>query len=158
MRVPKIYIETSIFNFVFADDAPEKTQDTLKLFDEIAQGKYEPYTASYVLEELIKTKEPKKSKMIDLIEQYGVTVLRASEEAEKLADVYVENGIIPVKYILDAVHIAMTTVCDLDFIVSFNFKHIKKRKPIEMTELINYQQGYKRIGIFSPTEVIEDDE
>ncbi len=32
MRTPKIYIETSIFNFVFADDAPDKRDDALVLF------------------------------------------------------------------------------------------------------------------------------
>jgi hypothetical protein len=35
MRVPKIYIETSVFNFYFAEDAPDKRQDTLKLFEKI---------------------------------------------------------------------------------------------------------------------------
>lgn len=34
MRTPKIYIETSIFNFVFADDAPDKRDDALVLFRE----------------------------------------------------------------------------------------------------------------------------
>jgi hypothetical protein len=33
-----------VFNFVFADDAPDSKRDTLKLFEEIEEGKYEPYT------------------------------------------------------------------------------------------------------------------
>ncbi len=44
---------------------------------------------------------------------------------------------------------------DLDFIVSLNFKHIVKRKTLNMAESINIREGYKRIGIFSPAEVIE---
>ena len=39
MRIPNIYLETTIFNFYFADDAPELRQDTLKLFQEIKEGK-----------------------------------------------------------------------------------------------------------------------
>jgi len=35
MRTPKIYLETTLFNFFFADDAPEKKLDTIKLFQEI---------------------------------------------------------------------------------------------------------------------------
>ena len=35
MRIPRVYIETSIFNFIFADDAPDKKYDALKLFEEI---------------------------------------------------------------------------------------------------------------------------
>jgi len=53
---------------------------------------------------------------------------------------------------------ALTAVFNLDFIVSYNFKHIVKRKTVEMTELINYREGYKKVGIYSPAEVIEDDE
>jgi len=44
---------------------------------------------------------------------------------------------------------------DLDVIVSFNFQHIVKRKTVTMTEVVNLREGYKRIGIFSPTDVVE---
>jgi hypothetical protein len=37
-------------------------------------------------------------------------------------------------------------------------KGIVKRKTIEMTEMVNFKEGYKRVGIYSPTEVIESDE
>ncbi len=158
MRIPKVYLETSVFNFVFADDAPDKRQDTLKMFEEIKEGKYYPFTSNYVLQELLLATEPKKSQMVELIEKYDIVFLPASAEAERLADIYVKEGIIPAKYSTDGVHIAMATVNDLDFIVSFNFKHIVKRKTILMTEAVNISEGYKRVGIFSPTEVIENDE
>ena len=158
MRVPKIYLETSVFNFYFADDAPDKRQDTLKLFEEIGAGQYVPYTSSYVMQELLLANEPKKSRMVDLIERYNITHQPADSEAERLAEIYVAEGIIPIKYSTDAVHIAMATVTDLDFIVSFNFQHIVKRKTIIMTEAINAREGYKKVGIYSPTEVIESEE
>ncbi len=34
------------------------------------------------------------------------------------------------------------------------FKHIVKWKTVSMTEVINLREGYRRIGIFSPTEII----
>ncbi len=58
MRAPKIYLETSVFNFVFANDSPDKRADTLVLFEEIRQGRFEPYTSAYVLEELELASEP----------------------------------------------------------------------------------------------------
>lgn len=158
MRIPKIYLETSIFNFVFADDTPDKQLDTLKLFEEIGQGKYEPYTSDYVLGELRDEPEPKQSWMVALIEKYNVTVLFADDEVKHLASLYVSEGIIPAKYLTDATHIAVTTIHDLDLIVSYNFQHIVKRKTVTMTEVVNLREGYKRVGIFSPTEVIENDE
>ncbi len=155
LRAQRMFIETSVFNFVFADDAPEKRSDTLTLFQEIRQGKYIPYTSNYVLDELKAAPEPKRSNMLDLATEYGMAILEPTEEAERLADIYVREGVIPQKYFLDGLHIAMAAVRELDFIVSYNFKHIVKRKTVVMTEVINVREGYRRVGIFSPTEVID---
>lgn len=38
MRIPKIYLETTMFNFYFADDAPEKRQDTLRRLRNFREG------------------------------------------------------------------------------------------------------------------------
>ena len=46
----------------------------------------------------------------------------------------------------------------MDIIVSWNFKHIVKRKTIIMTALVNNREGYKGIDIYSPSEVVENDE
>ena len=158
MRVPKIYLETSVFNFCFADDAPDKKQDTLKLFDEIRAGMYLPYTSAYVVQELTRADEPKQSQMVALIGEHDMRFIEQSDTIRTLAGIYVAEGIIPEKHLTDALHIAAATVNDLDIIASYNFKHIVKRKTVTMTEVVNLREGYKRIGIFSPTEVIESDE
>ena len=132
MRKPKIYLETTIFNYYFDADR-DAHADTVKLFKEIKSGKYEAYTSIYVTNELIEAEEPKRSNMLALITEYNITVLPASEEARNLADIYVSEGIIPQKYRTDGVHIAVTTVNDLDMIVSMNFQHIVKRKTIVAT-------------------------
>jgi rRNA-processing protein FCF1 len=158
MKPLKIYLETTVFNFKFADDAPDKKHDAIKLFEEIKQKKYIPYTSDYVLQELSKTEEPKRSQLIDLIQEYNVRFLETDKNAEKLADKYVSENIIPKNYRTDGIHIAMATINDLDIIVSYNFKHIVKLKTIIGTESINLREGYKRILIYSPTEVIENEE
>ena len=155
MRKPKIYLETTIFNFPFADDAPQLRADTLKLFEEIKTGKYEPYTSIYVLDELENTVQTDKlRKMKGLIEIYNITVIPISEEAERLAGLYLAEEVINKKYMTDAYHIAITTVSGLDFIVSLNFRHIVKQKTIRETARINGREGYKQIGIYEPAEVI----
>lgn len=157
MRAPKIYLETSVFNFVFADDAPDKKQDTLKLFKEIKEGRYEPYTSDYVIDELEAAPEEKRLNMLRLIKEYSVKLIEANDEAVMLSKIYVAEGVIPQKYVTDALHIAVATIVDMDFIVSLNFRHIVKRKTMLLTEVINVREGYKKIGIYSPAEVIEDD-
>jgi len=158
MKSLKIYLETTVFNFFFAEDSPDKRQDAIKLFEEIKQGKYIPYTSDYVLQELLKAEEPKRTKMVNLLDQYGIKLIALDTNAEGLADKYVIEKIIPTKYRMDGIHIAMATINNLDIIVSYNFHHIVKLKTIIGTESINLREGYKRIGIYSPTEVIENEE
>ena len=80
-----------------------------------------------------------------------------TDEADRLADVYVTEGIIPQKYRIDGLHIALTTTNDLDMILSMNFQHIVKRKTILATGKINNLNGYRAIEIYSPMEVIENE-
>jgi rRNA-processing protein FCF1 len=52
MKVPTVYLETTIFNFPFADDAPQYKADTVRLFEEIKAEKFRPFTSEYVTQEL----------------------------------------------------------------------------------------------------------
>lgn len=158
MKKLKVYLETTIFNFFYADDAPEKRDDTIMLFKEISSGKYEAYTSMSVIKELNRASEEKRKLMLDLITKYEVKVLEDVPDAEILADIYVKEGIIPIKYSTDGIHIALATVSDMDIILSWNFKHIVKRKTVIMANLVNNREGYSTIDIYSPSEVIENDE
>jgi len=157
MPTPKMYLETTIFNYYF-DKEREAHLDTVKLFEEIKAGKYEPYTSEYVTNELAKAPIEKQKLMLALLDKYNITLIKASADAERLAGIYIQEKIIPIKYTTDALHIAAASVRSLDFIVSLNFRHIVKRKTILMTEVVNVREGYKRIGIFSPMEVVEHEE
>lgn len=155
MRKQKIYIETTLFNFYFDKDR-EAHLDTVALFKEIAAGKYEAFTSDYVTAELQETQGKKRENMLFLIEQYDIAVLIVDDKAEQLADIYVEQGIIPIRYRTDGVHIAVAAINDLDMIVSMNFQHIVKRKTKIGTGNINALNGYRTVEIYSPMEVIED--
>jgi N12 class adenine-specific DNA methylase len=78
-------------------------------------------------------------------------------EAQRLADMYIAKGIIPQKYVTDALHIATATVQKFDFVVSYNLGHIVKLKTIIGAGFVNLREGYKQIGLTTPTEVIEYD-
>jgi predicted nucleic acid-binding protein len=159
MRVPTIYLETTIFNFPFADDAPQYKADTLRLFAEIKAGKFRPFTSEYVTQELENTKDAEKlERMKALIAGHEIIVIPVSEEIKRLADVYITGGVIPEKYSTDALHIAAATVANLDFIISLNFRHIVKHKTIFETEVINTREGFKRVFIHTPAEVIDHEE
>lgn len=155
MRVPKIYLETTIFNFPFAADAPQYTADTIRLFEEIKMGRFVPFTSEYVINELKDAQYDLQQRMLNIVDEYKVKVFTTTEEMDRLGSLYVESGIIPVRYMTDAMHIAATVVKELDYIVSLNFRHIVRQKTIAACNAINALQGYRQTGIYSPAEIID---
>ncbi|MDR2547377.1 MAG: hypothetical protein LBC96_07740 [Lachnospiraceae bacterium] len=157
MRKQKIYLETTLFNICFDKDR-EAHADTVKLFKEIATGKYEAFTSTYVTDELENAPIEKRDKMIGLITEYNISVLAPNDDTVRIAELYACEGIIPKKYLTDGLHIAIATVNDLDMIISMNFQHIVKRKTKIGTEKINALNGYRAVGIYAPMEVLEDED
>jgi len=156
MRKQKIYLETTLFNYYFDKERDAHT-DTVRLFNEISEGKYEAFTSIAVTDEINNAPSPKKEMMMALVTKYGVKVLQVGHEAEILADLYVEQGVIPFKYRTDAIHISVASVNELDIIISMNFKHIVRLKTEKMTSAINAVNGYRPVAITSPMEVVENE-
>ena len=150
----KLYIESSVINFAFATDDLERAKMTNKFF-EVDIKKHEARISELVLEEIEKTPGPKKEKMSNLVHSHNFKILPNSEEAEKLASKYVEAGLIPEKYINDAIHIALATVNKMEVLVSWNMEHIVKLKTIVGVNKINNEEGYGSILIMTPEEVSE---
>ena len=154
MKKLKVYLDTSIFNFVFDKSSPKEQKITARFFEQIEA--YEPYISDLVLEEINRCPEPKKDKMLGLISQHDFEPLRLDESAQELAERYIDHGIIPDKYEDDAFHIAIASVNDLDVILSWNFEHIVKLKTKREVVAVNLLMGYKAIDIYSPLEVAEN--
>jgi hypothetical protein len=45
---------------------------------------------------------------------------------------------------------------ELDFIVSLNFEHIAQAWTIDRVSRVNAREGYKRIDIYKPAEVLKN--
>jgi hypothetical protein len=67
----------------------------------------------------------------------------------------IANNIIPKMKRLDALHLAIASVNELDMIMSFNFKHINKLKTKTLIPAVNRMAGYRDIIIAQPEEVID---
>jgi len=149
----RMYLETTIFNR-FLEDKREYCIETRKLFDKILQNEIDAYSSAYVLEELDKASEPKRSEMINIVSKYKITILEIDQRAYDLSEIYIEMGIIPLKYRIDGIHIAMAAIHNMDCIVSLNFHHINKLKTKMATEIIHRMNGYNNPFICTPMEVI----
>jgi predicted nucleic acid-binding protein len=154
MRKQNVYLETTMFNYYF-DEAKDAQQTTVAFFEAIGRGEFNGYTSTITYKELNAASEPKRTQMLELIEKYHITVLDDTDEVDKLTEIYIENGVVPAKKQVDARHIALASIHDMDMILSFNFKHINKLKTKAAIPLINQLEGYKSIIITQPQEVIE---
>ncbi|MDR4509307.1 MAG: PIN domain-containing protein [Candidatus Brocadiaceae bacterium] len=153
----KLYFDTSVFNFAFADDTPERKDLTIKLLEEVKVNKYDVYISTVVLREIHEAPREKAKKLMNLINEVQPFELLFDRDSYELAYEYIKRGIIPSKYEDDAFHIAVASVNDLDAIISWNFKHIVKLKTKKEVFGTNLLMGYKEIEIYSPMEVVEND-
>lgn len=155
--IPKIFIETTVFNFYFEGKQGKKQIDAIRLFEEIARGRYEAFTSDAVTNELKRASGAKFGRMDALLQKYIKRVFDYSPEAQFLTDIYIVNGIIPEKFRNDAAHIATASVNNLDFVISFNQGHIVKTKTMIGAGFANLREGYRQIGLSTPAEVLEYD-
>ena len=156
-RLPKLFIETTVFNFYLEGKQGQKQKNAMRLFDEIAIGRYEAYASQEVLNELEAASEEKREKMLSLYGRYIKGAITTTPEVDVLTEMYIKKGIIPKKYLYDALHIAIAAVNNLDFVISFDQGHIVKTKTMIGTGLANLRQGFRQIGLCTPTEVLEYD-
>jgi hypothetical protein len=84
---------------------------------------------------------------------YKIAILSANAEAEALSEAYIQYELIPKKYMMDAIHIAIATIHSVDYIISLNFSHINKVKTKIGADFINRIYGYTSPFICTPLEV-----
>jgi predicted nucleic acid-binding protein len=81
------------------------------------------------------------------------TILTITESIERLAKEYIRIGAIPEKYLEDALHIAIAVENKLEYLLSWNFSHMVKRKTKELVNTYNQENKYSRIEIITPAEM-----
>lgn len=80
--------------------------------------------------------------------------INLEEEALELADEYVNQKVVGISSIEDCRHIAMATIAKVDYVVSWNFKHIVNSERIIGYNSVNLSKGYKVISIITPIELL----
>ena len=65
--------------------------------------------------------------------------------------VYIDTSVV------DCLHIALATICKVDVLVSWNFKHIVNLERIKEYNGVNLKNGYSVIEIRSPKELLKYD-
>ena len=133
----KLYIETSVPNFLFSTQDSIERQIVTKNFFKNIVPQHEGYVSDiYILE--AEDASPEKQKQLkSVISQYNLKVLEKTKEVEELAKKYQEELKLQERYFNDLLHIAIATIHGMDVIVSWNLTHIVKLKTILAVEKVN---------------------
>ena len=158
MRKLKVYLDTSVISYPSQEDAPERMNDTLELWKDFVNGKYDIYLSQVTLDEIEKCSESKRNKLYDYLSDIEYTKLEINAEIVELAQKIIDMGILRPKSFDDYQHIAAAVVNACDCIISWNFKHIVNIKTIRGVRAITNLEGYKGIDIINPSVLLESEE
>jgi hypothetical protein len=160
MRKLRIYLDTSVISFLYAEDAPDFRKITLDFFNHHF-SKYAMFISTIVLFELNNTKDAtERSRLLKIVATYPFNVINieGDQAVNHLAELYIAEKIIPVNKKEDALHVAVSTVHGMDILLSWNFKHLANIKKQRQINSLNEREGYyKRLNLLSPLEVEYDD-
>ena len=151
----RLYLETTVPNFLFAEDAPDKRQATEVFFDWLRVASDELFVSTLVEDEIAACPEPKRSQMISVLRGLPLRVLPVAVECSVLADEFVRAGIIPARFKNDALHVAVAVWHKLEVVVSWNMAHLVNMRKVERINAVNERAGLPRIRIHTPEEVLD---
>jgi predicted nucleic acid-binding protein len=149
----KLYIETSVWNQLYQDERPDFQEITEKFLIVSETGIYDLYISDYLFFELEKCEEGKRKKLLQWIERISPKVLSPDEETETLMERYFEAGILePTKAnrFYDAAHVAIASVNGIEYLLTFNYKHLLKIKRMDGFNGVNMLNGYGEIRLITP--------
>jgi len=144
----RIYIDTSVFGGYFDD---EFSEHTIPLFNRLLTNEFKLLFSIVIQDELENAPDNVKN-LVKSISKINTEFLEVSIEAIELATEYVTEKVVGKTSFADCLHIAVATINNADFLISWNFKHIVNIERIRGYNSINIKNGYKQLEIRSPRE------
>jgi len=142
----RIYIDTSVFGGHFDEEFKEHT---ISLFDRIKEREFIILYSTVTQDELENAPEKVKD-LVKSLRADQTEFIETTDEAVDLATEYIIEKVVGKTSFADCLHIALVTINQADFLVSWNFKHIVNIERIRDYNSINIKNGYKQIEIRSP--------
>ena len=122
----KVYIETSVVSYLAARRSADLIvaghQETTRKWWRDRRGEFEAYCSELVIREASQGDPRVARRRVRSLT--GLPVLQVSQAAELLAIRLMKSGGIPRQAPEDALHIAIATVHGMDYLLTWNCKHI----------------------------------
>lgn len=147
----KIYLDTSVISALFDERNPSRQALTEGFFAQIHN--FEVYLSDVTLEEIAKTNnESLQEKMQRCVVPFAV--LKKTDTVITIAKELVQNQAVPPTSVADAYHLAVAMVAGMDYLLSWNFKHLVRLKTKEVVHQVAIGHGYQPLQIIAPPELI----
>ena len=158
MKKATIYIETSIISYLAAKPSTDLTtaagQQITAEWWEKYRGFYNAVTSALVITEAGEGDPLTAKKRLNLLK--GMPVLRITSEAAELARILTAQGAaLPRKAQADALHIAIAAVHNVDYLLTWNCRHIDNPATKPLVREVCVRQGYTCPEICTPFEIVE---
>jgi hypothetical protein len=102
-----------------------------------------------VLAEIRDTPDPDRQEAIEGLAA-DFEVLAITPEAEILVDAYLAHGVFTEKTRNDGTHVAIAVTHGIQYLASWNFRHLVKVTKRRQVNLVNALEGYQPIEIVAP--------
>ena len=154
---PKVYIETSVISYLTARPSRDllvaANQQVTQDWWQNRRPAFEIYVSQLVAREINSGDAEAIVRRQEAIAH--CTYLDITPDAVRLAERLIERKAIPRQAVEDALHIAVATVGGMDYLVTWNFKHIANAALRANVELVCRLDGYEPAVICSPMELME---
>jgi hypothetical protein len=132
---PKVYLESSTISYLTArptDEPIRKAKQILTRQWWERRESFDLYISQTVIDEIADGDPEAAELRLQAIQ--GIPFLHLNHNVERLAETFLSSGAVPEHAKADAQHVAFAAVFGMDFLITWNQKHIaaeKKRRQIE---------------------------
>ncbi len=159
MTKPAVYLETSVIGYATSRPSRDlivagRQQITREWFALRADA-YELFVSQLVVTEAMAGDEEAARKRADFLQR--IARLGVTEAAGGLANKLVETRAVPPKAAEDALHIAVTAVHGVEYLLTWNCKHIANATMRQAIERVCRGAGYEPPVICTPEELSSDE-
>lgn len=136
---PAVDIETTIISYLTARPSRDlivagHQQITVEWWEDV-RPKVECFVSPFVIQEASRGDAAMAAKRIEAISEFPV--LAQNETVEDLAQMYFERMSIPERAKLDAFHLATAAAYEMDYVLSWNCRHIASAQVQKMVQRLN---------------------
>lgn len=153
-----VYIETSIVSYLTAKPtrdlvAAAHRQITREWWN-VRRGRYELFVSPLVIEQAGRGDAEAAEKRLEALA--GVPSLEVVPVAYERAAQLIDSGALPPCAQDDAAHIALAAVHDIDYLLTWNCRHIDNAETKPLVRSVCAVQGYRCPEICTPEELMGD--